>query len=524
MRLTPSRVARLRAWIRYHIRPTELAVVFGGGVAFAVLHSVDAFDWFYQTTRSHEAWQLDEYANLFVIATIGLAVLLYVRAHRLAREIRRRRRAEAEARVLARHDPLTGIPNRRLFNERFDRCLAETRRAARSFALLSLDLNRFKAVNDIHGHTTGDRLLVAVAGRLRQLTRPEDSLARLGGDEFALAVCGADRDLAERVATRMVTALAQPFEIDGKVIEIGASVGIALYPGDADDASTLMQRADLAMYRAKAGGRNRHVFFDPVTDHVRRERTLLEVDLRQAVATDALVPYYQPLVSLEQGRIVGFEMLARWDHPARGVLPPDLFIPIAEDIGLIGELSMNLIRRALKDAATWDPTLFLSVNIAPDQFRDPGLAEAILAALAEADFPPGRLEVELTETALVADLQTARMTISKLKDAGVRIAIDDFGKGYSSLYYLRELPFDVVKIDQAFVNTRRTNQESPKIIAAVIGLSEALGLTTVAEGIEEGIDADWLRAQGCKVGQGYFYSRPLPAAEMARLLSSPLAA
>jgi EAL domain-containing protein (putative c-di-GMP-specific phosphodiesterase class I) len=217
-------------------------------------------------------------------------------------------------------------------------------------------------------------------------------------------------------------------------------------------------------------------------------------------------------------------MLARWIHPARGVLPPDLFIPIAEDIGLIGELSMGLIRRAVKDAATWDSALFLSVNIAPDQFRNPRLADEILALLAETDFPPHRLEVELTETALVADLDTARATICKLKAAGVRIAIDDFGKGYSSLYYLRELPFDVVKIDQSFVNTRRTNPESAKIIAAVIGLSEALGLGTVAEGIEEGIDADWLRAQGCTTGQGYFYSRPLPATEMAALLPSRWAA
>lgn len=510
---------RARAAIRRDFGLLEIAVIVVGAIWFVVASALNSLEWFYALTRAHENWQVDEIGNAFFIATIGLSIILYARSRRLAGEVQRRIQAEMEAAALARHDPLTGIANRRLFDEELGRHLGKARRAHQAFAVLLVDLNRFKPVNDIHGHKAGDKLLVAVSERLKRLTRREDILARLGGDEFGFAICGAGKEEALRFADRMIAALKEPFDLGTVAVEIGASIGIALFPDDATDAETLIQHADMAMYRAKTNMAAGYAFFDPSIDAALRDRAALEADLRLAIGTNAIVPYYQPLVDLAHGGTFGLEVLARWHHPTRGLLEPDTFIPLAEDLRLIGELSLGLLRRAVKDAADWDPNLVLSVNIAPDQFQDKQLSEKLLSVLSAADFPPSRLEIELTETALVADLEMAKAAIDELKRAGVRVAIDDFGKGYSSLYYLRELPFDVVKIDQSFIGTRRTNPESAKIVSAVIGLSEALGLTTVAEGIEEATDADWLKAQGCHAGQGFLYSRPVPAGEVPALLA-----
>jgi predicted signal transduction protein with EAL and GGDEF domain len=334
-----------------------------------------------------------------------------------------------------------------------------------------------------------------------------------------MVLTGADKEAALRVANRIIASIEEPFGLGDFNVEVGASVGIALYPGDGADAAALVSRADLAMYRAKATHTNAYAFFDAAVDEALRDREMLQHDLKLAIDSGDIVPFYQPLVDLKENRVFGFEVLARWEHPTRGLLPPELFIPIAEDARLIGSLSIRLLQRALKDAADWDKSLRLSINIAPDQFRDHMLAEKILASLSAAHFPAERLEIELTETALVTDFDAAREILLKLKAAGVRIAIDDFGKGYSSLSYLRELPFDVVKIDQSFVSTRMTNPESAKIVSAVIGLSEAMGLETVAEGVEAQADADWLRQQGCLAGQGFLYSQPVPAAKVPALLS-----
>ena len=509
----------LRTALRRNFGPLEFTVIGAGVLVYFVLGSVNSFEWFYRVTRTHENWQLDELANIFVIATVALAIILFARGRRLASEIERRILAESEAAALARHDPLTGIANRRLFDEELDRCLAEAKRAGQPTAILLVDLNRFKVVNDIHGHKAGDKLLVAVAERLRRLIRREDIFARLGGDEFGFAVRGAAKEAALRLANRMITALNEPFDLGSMTAEIGASIGIALYPEDATEAEALLQRADMAMYRAKANTASGCAFFDAAIDASLRAHAALEADLRRAIGTSAIIPYYQPLVDLAHGGTFGFEVLARWNHPTRGLLEPDAFIPLAEDLRLIGDLSLGLLRRAVSDAADWDPKLVLSINLSPDQFQDKRLTEKIFAVLSAAAFPASRLEVELTENALVIDLEAAKAAILRLKDAGVRVAIDDFGKGYSSLYYLRELPFDVIKIDRSFVGTRRSNPESAKIVSAVIGLSEALGLTTVAEGIEEIADADWLRAQGCAAGQGFLYSMPVPAAGVPALLA-----
>lgn len=516
----PSRFARAKVALRRNFGPLEIAVVVIGLLWFILAGLLNSFDWFYSVTRTYEWLQLDEVANAFFIGTIGLSLILYVRSRRLTREVQRRIQAEIEAAMLARHDPLTGIANRRLFDEELGRCLSKAERAADTFAVLLLDLNRFKPINDLHGHKTGDRLLIAVADRLKRLARREDILARLGGDEFAFAICGAGKETALRFANRITAALKEPFELGSATVYIGASIGIALFPDDSTDAEALVQRADMAMYRAKASTATACAFFDPGIDEALRDRAALEADLRRAIGTSAIVPYYQPLIDLAHGGTFGLEVLARWNHPTRGVLEPDDFIPLAEDLRLIGELSLGLLRQAVSDAAAWDPRLVLSINLAPDQFQDRQLADKIFAVLASAGLPPSRLEVELTETALVTDIEAAKAAITRLKQAGVRVAIDDFGKGYSSLYYLRELPFDVVKIDRSFVGTRRSNPQSAKIVAAVISLGDAMGLTTVAEGIEQGADADWLKDQGCSAGQGFFYSRPVPAHEVPALLAT----
>jgi diguanylate cyclase (GGDEF)-like protein len=511
-------------WLRRNITMIDILIVAVAVGVFVLMGSLNSFEWFYAVTRAHEEWQLDEIANAFVVTSVALAIMLFIRERRLAREVHRRMAAEAAASALARHDPLTGIANRRLFNERLQNNLIAAEMTQIQGAVLVLDLNRFKAVNDVYGHNAGDQLLVAVTDRIRPLVRAEDTFARLGGDEFGLALSNVDRESVARLVNRLSAALEGPFDLDGIHVEIGASIGVAFFPEDAKSAETLIQHADLAMYRAKAESTHGHAFFDRALDEAMRDRGTLEADLRQAIGTDAIVPFYQPLVNLADGRITGFEMLARWQHPTRGTIMPEVFIPIAEDTRLIGALSFGLIRRALKDALTWDARLFLAVNISPEQFADPDLATKLLSLLAVNAFPANRLEIELTETALVADLPAAKRTIEELKRAGVRIAIDDFGKGYSSLYYLRELPFDVVKIDQSFVGTRASNPESAKIVAAVIGLSHALGISTVAEGVEDKVDAEWLRQQGCNAGQGFLYSKPVPAAEVSSFMAAQRAA
>ncbi|MEJ0012856.1 MAG: EAL domain-containing protein [Bauldia sp.] len=512
------------AWLKSNVTEAEIAIVAGAVAAFLLLSRLDTFEWYYEETRIYENWQLDELANAFVVGTVALAIILFLRSRRLTAEVRRRVAAEAEASALARHDPLTGIANRRLFNERLTASIAAARRSGARAAVLSLDLNRFKAVNDTHGHMVGDNLLIAITERLRPLVRSDDSFARLGGDEFALAVFGVDREHLVRLANRIIAALDEPFDIGQIRTDTGVSIGISLFPEDGGDGEALIRKADMAMYRTKAIGVSGYSFFDAAIDEALRDRAALEVELRSAVGTDAITPFYQPQVNLDDGRITGFEMLARWQHPTRGLLLPEVFIPIAEDARLIGDLSLALLRRAVDDAKRWDGNLALSINIAPDQFKDPMLAAKILGVLEVAAFPANRLEIELTETALLDDLAGARRIIEDLKRAGVRVAIDDFGKGYSSLYYLRELPFDVVKIDRSFVTTRRANVENAKIVSAVIGLSEALGIATVAEGIEEAVDAAWLREQGCNTGQGFLYSVPVPAGEVPALLAKRLAA
>jgi len=426
---------------------------------------------------------------------------------RLRRIMRERDAAEAQAATVARHDPLTGLANRRLFLD-----AVEERRARgteSNAAVLLIDLDRFKPINDLYGHAAGNAVLCAVAERLEGLLPRGGVAARLGGDEFAVMVelTGGSEGLS-RLAQRLIGAIATPVLWERNELKVGATVGIALAAG-AVDAEAVMHAADLAMYQGKKDGRGTYRVFESAMDEQLKARAVMERELRAAVTSGEIEPFYQPVVSLPGRELIGFEVLARWRHPERGLLSPDAFIPVAEETGMIADLSFALLRRACLDAADWPPHLQLAINIAPQQFQDRWLAERILAILSETGFPPSRLEIEITESALVHDLVSTRATLMSLQNVGARIALDDFGTGYSSLYHLRELKFDKLKIDRSYVNSITMSDERAKLVDAIIKLGASLGLVTTAEGIETDSSLDWLANQGCDFGQGYLFGKPL---------------
>ena len=444
-------------------------------------------------------------------AGFGLCAILLSARALSARSRKRLQGALARTDAAARTDALTELPNRRQFYEDVDAALREGHRSGTVHALFLIDLDRFKAVNDAHGHPAGDELLRLVAARLRTVRGNCQSPARLGGDEFAVVVqCGlADYDQAMSdagaVAQRIVAVLSEPFKLAmGPTVKIGASVGIGLSCAGDTTIEELMYRADVALYRAKANGRSCFRTFELGMDAHVRARALLEEEFRQAIAEERIVPHFQPLVDLATRRLVGFEMLARWPHPTRGMVSPVEFIPIAEDIGLIGVMTEQLLRRACLAAADWPRHLSLACNVSPIQLRDPNLPEMVRAVLSDANFPASRVEIEVTESALVGDLDLARRLLNELKASGVRLALDDFGTGYSSLRHLQTLPFDKIKIDRSFVAALVDDPESGKIVSAVLGLGRSLGLITVAEGVETEHTAALLCDLGCEVGQGWF--------------------
>lgn len=440
----------------------------------------------------------------------------------LERELIRREETEEELLHTATHDALTGLANRRRLAESLETALSRLRRDSGSFALYVLDLDRFKLINDLHGHAAGDHLLQAMAERLRSSIREVDVIARLGGDEFAIVAMtrGADPvEDAARVARRLIAAAVVPIELTALHATIDLSIGIALAPVDGEDAETLMRRADLAMYRAKSEGGSSFRFFETEMDERIRERALLEHDLRIAIDNDEIIPYFQPQIDFASGEIVSFEMLARWRHAIRGFVPPAEFIPVAEDAGLIVPMTERLMLRSCRAAADWPGSIILAINVSPLQLRDRKLPGAVRAALDESGLVPWRLELELTESVLVTDFKLARDVLLELKEIGVRLAIDDFGTGYSSLAHLQALPFDKIKIDARFIQEMAQATDSRKIVSAVVGLGHTLGLLTVAEGVEERDQAEALRGIGCDVGQGWLFGHALPEGDVAALLA-----
>jgi diguanylate cyclase (GGDEF)-like protein len=429
-----------------------------------------------------------------------------------------RRQAEASMAFMARHDALTELPNRTLFQERLAEGVAMTR-LGNHCALLCLDLDRFKIINDTLGHPVGDGLLRAVAGRLSAAVRDVDTVARLGGDEFAIVQVGIESpEHAANLADRIIKAIGQPYDIDGHRIVVGVSIGVSVAPRDGIVYETLLRNADTALYLAKTRGRGTCRFFEPEMDTRIHELRLVELDLRDALLEDSFELRYQPVLDLRSGVLTGFEALIRWNHPARGVISPADFIPIAEETGLIVPIGEWVLREACVEAARWPDDIEIAVNLSPAQFNG-GLANVVRDALAASGLAPHRLELEITETLLLRDSEDTLIVLHQLRASGIRIALDDFGTGYSSLNYLRGFPFDKIKIDRSFIHDIDTNKDSTVIVGAMIGLARSLGMSVVAEGVETPAQLAELRHQGCDKIQGYLISGPVPAVEVPALIS-----
>ncbi len=426
--------------------------------------------------------------------------------HGVASDVSAEMRAEAQVSYMARYCSLTDLANRFLFNETLARAL-KRRQQDEIVAILYLDLDQFKAVNDTLGHPIGDRLLCEVARRVEASVHNNAMVARLGGDEFAVLIDKArSRDEAEACALRIIDAVAHPFILEGMQVISSTSIGIATATQNDADPAELMKRADLALYSAKANGRNRFAHFEPGMDDAARERRELEMDLRAALVRNEFVLYYQPLVNISTNEVVGYEALIRWQHPKRGLIMPGEFISLAEETGLIVQVGEWVIRQATTQLSHWPEHLRISVNLSPSQMRSANLVPTIVNALANAGVDAQRLELEITETVLMQDSEANIAMLHKLRELGVRIALDDFGTGYSSLNYLRSFPFDKIKIDRCFVESLERNTESRAIIRAITGLAGSLGMETTAEGVETDEQLEALRAKGCTEIQGFLIS------------------
>ncbi|MBR0896389.1 EAL domain-containing protein [Bradyrhizobium tropiciagri] len=427
--------------------------------------------------------------------------------------------AQEQISHMARHDALTNLPNRTLFREQLEKASRLAKRSDQ-LAVLCLDLDHFKEINDTLGHPIGDALLREVARRLGECVTEHDTVARLGGDEFAIVqfCSNCEPSVVSSLASQVVERIAAPYEIGGHQLVIGVSIGISLAPEDGKDPDELLQKADLALYRAKADGRGTYRFFEAGMDARAQARRLLERDLRLALERDEFEVYYQPIRDVEGDRVVAFEALARWNHALRGLIAPNNFIPVAEETGLIVPLGEIVLRKACLEAARWPADIAVAVNLSPVQFKNPNLVSSVKAALQASGLSADRLELEITESVLLQNSEATLAVLHELRGFGVRISLDDFGTGYSSLSYLRSFPFDKIKIDRSFVMDLATREDSMAIVRAVTGLGKSLGIVTTAEGVETDTQFDLLRQEGCTQAQGYLFSPPRPAAEIARML------
>lgn len=426
---------------------------------------------------------------------------------------------ERERRILhvGLHDGLTNLPNRKLFTQQLELAAGRLQKSNR-LMVAYVDLDDFKVINDTLGHPTGDALLRDVAKHLKS-ELPEALVARLGGDEFAILIDGIDeQENVAKLADRVHSCFQRSVILEGNQADSSASIGIAVAPGDGRDGMTLMKNADLALYRAKSGGKASYHFFEPSLDEEARQRRQMELDLRIALRDGQFELYFQPLYSLEKERMTGFEALIRWPHPERGMISPMEFIPLAEETGLIIPIGEWVLREACRQAASWPGDISVAVNVSPKQFAIPGIANTVLQALGAAGLAPERLELEITESIFIANVEKTLSTLHSLRNLGVRIALDDFGTGYSSLSYLRSFPFDKVKIDQSFVADLNKGTNAHAVIRAITTLAGALGMETLAEGVEDQDQLDVLRREGCQNVQGYLYSKPIAAVQVQQAL------
>jgi diguanylate cyclase (GGDEF)-like protein len=428
--------------------------------------------------------------------------------------------AQEQISHMARHDALTNLPNRVLFREQLEKALRLAKRSDQ-LAVLCLDLDHFKDINDSLGHPVGDALLKEVAGRLGQCITENDTVARLGGDEFAIVqFCNdCDPSAVALLASHLVEQVSAPYEIAGHQLVIGVSIGISLAPEDGKNPDELLKKADLALYRAKEDGRGTYRFFETGMDARAQARRLLELDLRAALRREEFEVYYQPIRDVAKDVVVAFEALARWNHSLRGMISPVSFIPLAEETGLIVPIGEWVLRRACMDAARWPQDVCVAVNLSPVQFKNVNLVSSVKEALKASGLPAHRLELEITESVLLQNSEATLSVLHELRGFGVRISLDDFGTGYSSLSYLRSFPFDKIKIDRSFVSELATREDSMAIVRAVTGLGKSLGIVTTAEGVETDAQFDLLRQEGCTQAQGYLFSPPRPVAEVETMLS-----
>ena len=456
--------------------------------------------------------------------TLNVALILFGwrRYVDLQHEAEMRAEHERRAVVLATTDSITGLYNRKGFADRAGQLCAEAAGRGDDLVVISFQVHRFRTVNDQHGYETGDRLLKTISVSLVDELGPDAVLARLSGDEFAVALALANERMsrADELAEAVLRIVTRPLLFEEKIIQVGAFAGIASAPAGEVRIPDILRRADIAMDHARSGRVARPIWFDAGMERALIAHAEIEQGIRVGLDHDQFVPYFEPQVDLATGEIVGFEMLARWIHPLSGVIGPDVFIPVAEEIGLIGRLSEHVIAEALREAASWDPKVKISVNISPFQLADGWLAQRIVKTLADTGFPAERLVIEITESSLFADIDLARTIVTSLKNQGIRLALDDFGTGFSSLAHLRSLPFDIIKIDRSFVTNINAKRENSAIVRAVTTLANALQVPVCVEGIESEDSYKTVVRLGCEIGQGWYFGKPMPAEQARELLDA----
>jgi len=503
--------------IRSSILMWMLTTVFVLGASQFVIDRRDLFNAAMTAAKVHQ--------DLFVTAVllvISWLVCAIVSSIMLSYQVKKSKRAEDAALHLARYDPLTGLLNRRAFFEEAETFLKRKSSHAAQRGILFIDLDGFKTANDIHGHAAGDAILIEVADRLSRIA-DKSLVARVGGDEFVMLVNSvSDPKRLVQLGHQVSRSIERPIKFGRVSLVTRASIGISMSKAGEDGVESLLRTADIAMYQVKKQGGRQFQFFEEWMDAELQQQAALREELRSAIMADRIVPFLQPFVDLGSGEVAGFEALARWKHPTQGIITPDRFIALAEEDGLIGELFFSILRQTCKEALKWSKPASIAVNVSPVQLVDASFGEGILRLLARMKFDPRRLEIEITESALVQDSGAANRTLTKLRDAGVRISLDDFGTGFSSLYQLKEMPFDKVKLDRSFVGNSARDPKNQRYVSAMVSFGRALGLQITAEGIEDIETANLLADLGCTYAQGYYFSRPVPP-EMAReLLKAPL--
>lgn len=510
----------VRRWHRTR-RWLYIAIAIGAVLALVALTAIDFLGTVFRYANAAPHGAFAHIVNLSIVITLALIAVLAVYSHDLKREVAMRQEAEGTAVQLALYDPLTGLPNRRYFLQTFDWWLETAESDDTPLTLVVMDLDRFRSVNDLYGHSGGDVLLQEVAKRIRKVARAPHFVARLGADEFAILIVGGgeEGDMV-RTVRRLLKETRKPISVNDVELTITASIGIAMFPRDGTTREVLLQRADLSMSRAKAGGRNTYASFDFDVDSEMRHRLSLEADLPKALEAGTIVPYFQPFVDLATGQIVGFEVLARWHHPVHGRLGGEVFISLAEEAGLIDRVFAHILDEACRAAVDWENPVVIAVNASPLQLGERALVTTVLDSLDRTGLPARRLEIEVTESALVQNFPLALEIVSALKSVGIAIALDDFGTGYSNLRHLHELPIDKIKIDKSFIRRRGTEDVSETIVHLVVALGHSLGLKVTAEGVETLDDALWLKERGCDFGQGYLFSEAVLARDVPALLAA----